>query len=445
MNSPAVISATPSKSMSHRLLIAAALAEGESRLFNVLESEDTLRTREILASTGVVFTSTGLGSLKVTGVGGRILGRGQACHVGESGATCRFMAAILASGQGNFCLSGTGRMHQRPFKPLGDALEKLGVRIHYRNQPGYLPLSIETNGFGCVNGMLDVSAAESSQYLSALLMAAPLGPGIYLGLSGTRVSSWPYVKMTLDAMELFGVHFQAEQLYRDLWRPVNWREMDMPTPGHLRFHVPRGKYLPRDYTAEGDWTAASYFLAAGAIGPRPVMVTGLDHNSIQGDAVILSILRRMGARVVPSSGGVVVHPGPLRGVTADLSQAPDLAPTVAALAVHAFGPTRLRHVDNLRFKESNRLAALAEELSKTGASVQLEGGEMTIHPPAFGLEDLTGVAFSTHNDHRLAMSLPLLGLPDQRGAPGFTVLLDNPGCVAKSYPGFWKAWGKVAS
>ena len=459
MKTPIIVHAPPSKSLSHRMLMAAALAGGASRLSHVLESDDTARTMEVLSGIGASFTRTGEGSFTVHGVRGAVSSRatGQeqplSCYVGESGTTCRLITAILAAGQGNFRLHGAGRMHERPMRELTQALTRLGARFHFEEREGHLPCILEASGVTSASlkeGMLDMGADESSQYLSGLLLAAPLAPdGLTVRLAGKKAVSWPYIGLTLDTLEQFGIRFIVETSEmptpgEGVWREANWRTLADAAPGRLRFRVQPGLYQAGDYAVEGDWSGASYFLAAGAIGPEAVRVHGLNANSLQGDAAILSILEAMGARVEGDSRQVTVFPARLRGITVDMGHCPDLVPTVAAAAAHAEGVTRIENVAHLRIKESDRLAAPAEELAKAGCVVEVTESGLVITPPEDGPRPpAQGAIFHTHNDHRMAMSLSLLGLPGLCGASGFAVKLDNPGCVAKSFPAFWEVWKKV--
>ena len=446
---PVSIPAPASKSLSHRTLIAAALAGGVSRLSGLLESDDTARTREILTSFGAGFERLGAGEYRVTGIGGRIAGpldTPLSCFVGESGTTCRLLPAVAAAGRGLFRFHGAGRMHQRPVKELTDALVALGAGIRFEGVPGNPPLLLEAHGLdasGLPGKEVGMGCDESSQYLSGLLLAAPLGAGLRIRLEGKKAVSWPYVSLTLDTLERFGIPFRVEVRPEEAWIPCDWRGLREATPGRVRFAVDAGFYRAGDYTVEGDWSGASYFLAAGAVGPRPVRVLGLNPRSLQGDAALLDILVRMGAKVDADDAGVTVYPGPLRGVELDMGHCPDIVPTVAAVAAHAVGPTTVRNVAHLRIKESDRLKAPAEELAKVGCAVMLLEDGLTLTPPAGGpRKPAEGVIFSAHDDHRMAMSLNLLGLPGPAGQ-GFAVPLDNPGCVAKSFPHFWDLWKRV--
>lgn len=455
------VSAPASKSLSHRALMAAALAGGVSRLSHVLESDDTARTRDVFAALGARFERTGPGAFTVSGLDGRVRSHaesrsGQAkeplsCYVGESGTTCRLVTAILAAGQGSFRIHGAGRMHERPLTDLASALIALGAGIRFEGKPGCPPLILDAHGLDASalpGGMVDIGSDESSQYLSGLLLAAPLGRGLTIRLAGGKVVSWPYISLTLETMERFGIRFAVETLEDGIWKNADWRTLTQADPCKLRFRVQTGPYLPGTHAVEGDWSGASYFLAAGAIGPKAVRVRGLNRHSLQGDAALIGILERMGARMEWGSDdgaeAITVFPSPLRGLDVDMGHCPDLVPTVAATAAHAKGRTVIRNVAHLKIKESDRLQAPAEELRKVGCAVTVSGDGLIIEPPAGGPKAPAGqTPFSAHNDHRIAMSASLLGLPGLTGSAGFAVPLDDPACVAKSFPHFWRLWEQV--
>jgi len=430
------IKAPASKSVSHRAFICAALAQGESLVIDALDSDDLIRTRRCLSACGAVFRHAERG-WEITGIGGQPKGGAQTpadCDVGESGTTCRLLTAVLAAGKGLFRIHGEGRMHERPIGQLTQALEPLGPVFKWEEKPGYPPFVIRTDGLS--GGDAAISLEESSQYLSGMLLAAPLAKlPMVIGIGGGKVVSWPYVSLTLMAMADFGVEVQVEALENGFWKSKAFTEVTDVAPGKLRFAVEPGTYRPRTYTVEGDWSNASYFLAAGAVGQRPVLVRGLRRDSLQGDKAILDILARMGARITWNDAGVTVsrpEGGKLRGVELDMGPCPDLVPTVCAVAAQAEGTTTIRNVAHLRIKESDRLQACADEHRKIGAKVETfeDGLSLTSAPIA-----KAPVEFRTYGDHRMAMSLSLLELA------GVDVRLDKPGCVAKSFPGFWDQWG----
>lgn len=447
------VTAPPSKSLTHRALIAAACARGVSTLANCLESDDCVRTREALTVCGALFERDG-GHWRVRGVSGAFAPEAArraplSVFVGESGTTCRLLTALLAAGRGCFRIHGAGRMHERPLGELARVLRELGAGVEYEDRPGCPPLLLTARGLDralAPGGMANVSCEESSQYLSGLLLAAPVcAQGLDILLGGAKVLSWPYVALTLEVMEHFGARCTVETADTNGgWSAADRRALTEAKPGATRFRVSGGGYEAAQYTVEGDWSGASYFLAAGAIGPRAVRVEGLNPGSLQADAAILGMLEAMGARIERGAEAITVHPGPLRGITANLGACPDIAPTVAALAAHARGHTRIVGAAHLALKESDRLNAPAAELRRAGCTVEVTADGLVIDPPEGGPKaPPDGAPFLTYGDHRLAMSLALLGLPGTHGK-GFAARLDNPACVSKSFPGFWELWMKVA-
>lgn len=436
--SPMQVEAPASKSASHRALICAALARGESRLSGVLESQDTARTMGCLAACGAAFRREAEGEYLVRGMAdGPRGGSADApadLNVGESGTTCRLLAGVASAGQGRFRLHGEGRMHQRPLGEPARALAGQGVAFRFEEQQGYPPVVIETSGLP--GGEVEVRLEESSQYLSGILLAAPLAATpMTITLGGGKAVSWPYVSLTLQAMADFGAPAVVEVLGDNGFAPVDHASVTSAEPGRLRFRVTPAAYAPRALRVEGDWSNASYFLAAGAVGKRPVRVSGLRRDSLQGDRVILDILAAMGARIEWDRDGVTVSPAPLSGVSVDMGACPDLAPTVAVAACFAKGPTTIANVAHLRIKESDRLEALAQEIAKTGCATATTADSLTITPAP--LTRGQSVAFATRGDHRLVMGPALFSLA------GLDVSFDNPACVAKSFPGFWDAFGPV--
>jgi len=431
------ITAPFSKSMSHRMLIGAALARGESVLRHVLESDDITRTRRILCAAGAQMEDLPGGGLRVRGVTGPLRGADLAgrdalsCDVHESGTTCRLLTAVLAAGQGRFRMHGAPRMHERPIGSLTSVLETLGAAVRWEDRQGCPPFALETRGLQ--GGTVEVGLDESSQYFSGLLLAAPLCRGpLIITPGGTKTVSWPYVGLTLQTLENFGVPFELWE-NADGWRKADWRSLTEAAPGRLRVHMRPAAYTAGDFQVEGDWSGASYFLAAGAVGHSPVCVEGLRADSLQGDRALVDILRRMGARIDEGTGAVTVHPSRLRGIDVDMGQCPDLVPTVAALAAFAQGVTTIRNVAHLRIKESDRIAAPAANLRAAGITVEERGDGLQIE----GGIPQPAPLFRAFGDHRIAMSAAVLGI---RHGP---VRLDAPAVVAKSLPAFWELWEKV--
>ncbi len=464
---PPILVPPASKSMAQRALFASALVPrnaGESTIVNFPDSDDVAPLLKILPACGVGIDVCGPGALRVRGPrGGRLAGgvsreRPLDCFVGESGTLCRLLTAVLACGRGFFRLRGAGRLHSRPLGALGMALRSLGAGLEYEGSEGFPPLLIEGRprlravaaGGGLKTVALDSS--ESSQYLSGLLLAAPLLGGLRIIPSGRRVVSWPYAAMTLRVLRESGLEPLAELAGDSGWRSLSAREegtLKDIKPGTLRLTVPGGFYAPADRRIEADWSGAAFLLAAGAVGPLPVGVSGLETESLQADREFLDIFRRMGAKTEWRSGVLLVFPSPLRGVKADLGFCPDLAPVLAFLAARAEGETVLENVGHLRLKESDRLEALSAELERAGCQASIEengGGRLRVMPPGGGMTPglARGRRFSSWGDHRIAMGLSLLGLhPDP--ADCFRVEMDGPACVSKSFPAFWAEMDKIFS
>jgi len=435
------VQAPASKSMSHRAVIAASLADGVSLLKNVLDSDDLTRTMGCLANCGVRFTPRGR-DLEVEGVAGRPQGGGAEpadLYMHESGTTCRLMTAVAAAGLGRFRVHGVQRLHERPIGALIEALQSQGVGVTWEGREGYPPLVLETRGLP--GGELGVDVGESSQYLSGLLLAAVCArTETVINILGTKVVSWPYVALTLQTMEDFGISFCVERLKDGRWAETPWRDVTRVHPGQFRFRVRPGRFHAGQRQVEGDWSNASYFLAAGAVGPRPVVVSGLRRDSLQGDQAILLILERMGAQISWQEDAVTVaapESGRLSGTTVDMASCPDIVPTVAAAAAFASSPSVISGVAHLRIKECDRLEGTAAILREAGAQVEVLDDGLKITPGALRGEGQLPV--TTFGDHRMAMSSALFALS------GLSVACDDPACVCKSFPTFWNEWNKVVS
>ncbi|MBQ7617324.1 MAG: 3-phosphoshikimate 1-carboxyvinyltransferase [Desulfovibrio sp.] len=447
-----------SKSLSHRYLIGAALAHGTSTIKHCQNSNDLTVTKNLLKNLGAKIHEQSADELEVCGLKGVVSGGSGSpldCDVGESGTSCRLLSAVFAAGNGLFRVFGQGRMSKRPIEELCQALSRLGAGIVYTGTAGCPPFLLQARGLNpdLVKGELSVGMDASSQYFSGLLLAAPLCPSpLVLELGGKKAVSWPYVGLTLQCLSDFGLHFLVETRPTSTapWQSLEtnaWREVALVTPGCLRITVEPGPYQAGNFEIEGDWSGASYFLAAGALGPRPVRVKGLREDSLQGDRILLDILSKMGANVKIEDNAVVVYPSTLHGVDLDMGTCPDLVQTVAVLAAFANGSTRIHNVAHLRFKESDRIAAPVEELGRIGVVVDALSDGLLIsgkggahHKRGESLLPTlpAGQNFSAHGDHRMAMSLALLELVN----PDLHVRerLDDPCVVDKSFPSFWEKW-----
>lgn len=404
-----------SKSITNRALVCAALAEGTSTLTGALDSDDTRVMIDSLARLGIpVDVSDDRTVLQVEGCGGRIPASAAELFVGNSGTTIRFLTAMVALGHGKYRLDGVPRMRERPIGDLVDALKQLGVHATCESPGGCPPVVVEATGLP--GGRAVVRGDISSQYLSGLLMGIPSAAGaVELAIDGPLVSQ-PYVWMTLEVMKSFGVILEATD---DLTK--------FNTPG-------RQIYQATNYAIEPDASAASYFWAAAAIAGGSVTVEGLSAASLQGDVGVVDLLEQMGAKVDRHVGNITVTGGKLRGITANMNAVSDMVQTIAAVALFAEGPTEIRGVAHNRHKETDRIAAVATELRKLGASVDEFEDGLRITPGK-----LRGASMATYDDHRMAMSLALVGLK----VPG--VEIQDPGCTAKTYPGYFDDLARVVA
>ena len=409
-----------SKSISNRVLLLAALAQGDTVVRDVLAADDTGYMLAALAELGVSCIPGEAGEFRVAGVGGAFPVKSAELFLGNAGTAVRPLTAALAFSRGHYGLSGAPRMHERPIRDLVDALRGLGADIDYRGQDGFLPLEIRP-GAPPAAAVARVRADVSSQYVTALLIALPLAGGGAIEVVGELVSK-PYVEMTLTLMRRFGV-------------PAT-------RAGWSRFAVPPGPYRsPGEIFVEGDASAASYFLAAGVIGGAraggAVRVEGVGRSSIQGDVRFTELLERMGGTVrfgdrwIEASAPLGSR---LRAFDADLNHIPDAAMTAAVLALFADGTSTMRNVGTWRVKETDRLAAMATELRKLGAAVEEGADYLRVTPPAA----LNPATIDTYDDHRMGMCFSLAALG------GAAVRINDPGCVSKTFPEYFAEFLRLA-
>ena len=416
-----------SKSISNRVLLLAALAQGATQIDGLLDADDTSVMLDALQALGVTVTSVGHQAVSVQGAGGTLAPKAD-LFMGNAGTAIRPLTAALALCGGDYHLSGVPRMHERPIGDLVDALRALGARIDYLGAPGFPPLRISA----CTavqSAKVHVQGNVSSQFLSALLMAAPLytqatGQPLTITVMGQLISR-PYIAMTLNLMARFGVTVEH----------TDWQCFTVPADMHY--------VAPGLMRIEGDASSASYFLALGAIGGGPVTVQGLDADSIQGDYAFTETLSAMGARITASPGqvcaaGVNVARGErLRAFDADFNLIPDAAMTAATLALFADGPCRLRNIGSWRVKETDRIHAMTVELSKLGAQVTAGHDWLAITPPAAG--GWRDAQIGTWGDHRMAMCFSLAAF-----GPASVRILD-PDCVAKTFPGYFSVYAGLVT
>lgn len=403
-----------SKSLTQRALIAASLASGESRLIGPLDSEDTVYSSKALMQLGVAIEKSDV--WKISGAGGCISPSEKAIFLGNNGTATRFLTSVAALGNSTYIIDGDPRMHERPIGPLMSALQGWGVDITSTKRTDCPPLQIRARGLD--GGVTVLPEGKSSQYLSSLLLVAPYArKAAKLEVRG-EVLSKPYVAMTLSVMAAFGVDVDC-------------------TADFSSFSIPRGCYSGREYRIEGDASNASYFWAAAAVTGGRVTVTNVPVPSLQGDAMLVPLLGRMGCEVTQSGRGLCLQgPKRLEAIRVDMGDMPDVVPTLAVVAAFAHGTTVIENIAHLRIKECDRLSAVVTELSKLGVRVEEQDAAMIIH--GNGGDGLNGAEIETYEDHRMAMSMAVAGLR----VPG--VKIKGEGCVAKSFPDFWQRFSLLA-
>ncbi len=413
INQPqALITIPGSKSYTQRAMIMAALAEGDSCLHGPLISEDTGYLAEALRLLGAKLEIQNEDML-VQGTAGLITNPQKAIYLGYNGTAMRLLTTVICLGKGDFLLTGAPRLLERPVQPLLKALKSLGVKVQSQGNLGFPPVHIEADGLK--GGKVIFKNIESSQYVSSLLISAPMAEAdLTLELQGT-IPSLPYVEMTVAQMKYFGVN---------VTRPES-------TQFFIRGHQ---KYQGTSCLIEGDVSSASYFFLAAALCRGKIKVQPIVPETLQGDIRLLTILEELGCRIIWGDHGVeVLGENLISGeFNFDLGDMPDMVPTLAVLAACRPGRTTIKNVAHLRIKESNRLEALVRELIKTGIKAQetktgliIEGGKPQ------------GAEIDTYNDHRIAMSFAILGL----AVPG--IKINDPDCVKKSFPGFWEELKKL--
>ncbi len=393
-----------SKSYTHRLLIASALSDGICALKNCLRSEDTLLTLGALRKMDVRIDDI---KTEITVHGNK--GALKACHeplfLGNSGTSMRLLTGVAALGKGEYTLTGTSRMSERPIEDLLDGLSSLGVAARSVNNNGCPPVVIKG---GKINGgRIELKCNLSSQFLSSILLIAPYTErGVEIEVIEGPVSK-PYIDMTIDIMAKFGV--------------------DVKRDGYLKFGIEgRRCYRAGNHYVEPDCSQAGYFWAAAAVTGSEIKVKGITKESRQGDLKLTGLLKKMGCEIVFEKDGISVKGGSLSGIEADMSDMPDMVPTLAVVASFAKGTTVIKNVGHLKAKESDRLSAIVNELSKTGIEANCTGTDLVIKGGAHRSAEI-----DTYNDHRIAMSFAIAGLK----VPG--IFIKDEKCVEKSFPDFW--------
>ncbi|MDB5728618.1 MAG: aroA [Noviherbaspirillum sp.] len=412
-----------SKSISNRTLLLAALADGTTRIMDLLASDDTHVMLMALQKLGVNWEQIGASQQYVVRGTSGVLPVHQAdLFMGNAGTAIRPLTAALAVIGGDYTLHGATRMHERPIGDLVDAMNAIGTRIEYTGQPGYPPLHIRRGML--TSRRLQVRGNVSSQFLTALLMAAPLmakDEAVTIDVVGELISK-PYIAITLNLMRRFGVTVERQ----------DWQS----------FTVSAGqRYLsPGMIHVEGDASSASYFLAAGAIATGPVRVDGVGRNSIQGDVRFVEAIEKMGATITMGDNWIEARSnGVLKAIDADFNHIPDAAMTIAVAALYADGPSVLRNIGSWRVKETDRIAAMATELRKLGATVEEGADFLRITPPA----EIRAAAIDTYDDHRMAMCFSLASL-NGAARKGSRIRINDPKCVAKTFPDYFESFAKIA-
>ncbi|MBU2515456.1 3-phosphoshikimate 1-carboxyvinyltransferase [bacterium] len=394
-----------SKSLTNRAILISALARGKSQLKGVLHSDDTKYMIQVWKKLGVKSEEV-QDDLLIFGCNGNMSKCEQELYVGNAGTAARFMTAVLPLGKGEYILTGNERMQQRPISDLISSLNSLGVTVVDLNHSGCPPVKILASGLN--GGTVTIPGDKSSQYVSALMMAAPYAmQETIINIEGELVSR-TYVEMTRHIMRDFSV--QCEWL--------DQQKLKIP---------PKQEYVGRSYEIEGDASSASYFFGMAAITGGEIRISGIRKNSTQGDLGLLNILQRMGCSINWDDQGVVVKGHSLKAVDVDMNTMSDVAPTLAVIALFADGTTRIRNVGNMRIKECDRITATVTELRKLGATVEEWKDGLSV----MGLGKYHGAELETYDDHRMAMSLTLAGLK----IPG--VIIQNPACVSKTFPRFY--------
>lgn len=409
-----------SKSISNRILLLAALAQGTTEVKGLLASDDTQRMLEALQQLGVNWVQQGdTRDFTVPGIGGPFPVKEADLFLGNAGTAFRPLTAALALAGGSYQMRGVPRMHERPIGDLVDALRAVGADITYLGNEGFPPLAIKPASIEA-GRRVPVKGNVSSQFLTALLMALPLtGEDVTIEVVGELISK-PYIEITLNLMAKFGVKVERRE----------WRE----------FFIPGGQQYvsPGVVHVEGDASSASYFLAAGAIGGGAVRVEGVGSESIQGDKRFAEVLEMMGAQITWGANHIEAAPpasGKLKALDVDLNHIPDAAMTIAIAALFADGTTTIRNIASWRVKETDRLSAMATELRKVGATVEEGQDSIRVTPPAALIPN---AAIGTYDDHRMAMCFSLVALG------GVPVRILDPGCTAKTFPTYFDELARIA-
>lgn len=415
----AVVRVPGSKSLTNRALLIASLAEGKTRLTNALFSDDSLYFAKALQSLGFdIQMDENKLEITINGLGGIIPEAKANLFIGNAGTAARFLTAFLTLGNGEYIVDGDSRMRERPIGDLIDALIRLGATLRpahaegnsWKVDPSIICPPIRIISSGLRGGKTQITGDISSQFLSAILMVAPYAEQAVEVTLSSELNSKPYVDMTLSIMQDFGVETSRD--------------------GYRTFTIPIVKYEPcAAYAIESDSSAASYFFAAPALCGGTIKVENISRSSKQGDIAFLDLLQQMGCSITEAENYILVTGGlELQGIDADMKDIPDTAQTLAVLAPFATSPTRIRGIESARLKETDRIHATCAELTRLGVHVEEHEDGMTIYP----CRKFDPASVQTYNDHRMAMAFSLIGLRVQG------VSIENPGCVSKTFPGYFE-------
>ena len=410
-----IVNLPGSKSLSNRILLLSMLAEGQTEIQNLLDSDDIRRMVEALEKLGIKFEENRAENrISVSGTAGLIPVSEATLMLGNAGTAIRPLTAAMTLGHGRFVLDGVARMRERPIIDLVDGLSQLGANLRCLNGTDCPPVEVIADGLP--GGKTRLSGAISSQYLTSILLVAPYAKSEVEIEITDKLVSVPYVEMTLRLMQRFGVE-------------VNQKNAQI-------FRIPRQQYQsPGRIFVEGDASSASYFLAGAAITKGTVTVKGCGTESIQGDARFAEVLEKMGAKVEWSPQQVKLTGASLNGIDVDMNQMPDAAMTLAVAALFASGPTAIRNIYNWRVKETERLQAVSTELRKLGAVVEEGYDYLVIQPP----EQIQTASIETYDDHRMAMAFSLAACGKS------PVTINNPDCVSKTFPDYFEVLSGLCS
>jgi len=404
----AEIQLPPSKSYTNRALIVAALADGTSIIHNPSRSNDSMLLIQAARKFGIEIKEE-QDRLEVIGSNGKLKSPSQEIFVGNAGTTMRFLVSFACLADGETILTGDEQMNKRPIKDLLETLKANGIKCTSQN--GFPPVKILGGNFN--GGKINIDASVSSQFVSSILLASPYAKRpVILHINGD-INSMPYVDMTLHVMRSFGANI--ETIDTKIFKIDNQQ-----------------KYIGHEFEIESDATSASYFLAAAAITNGYIKICGLSTESLQGDIQFISVLSDMGCSVIKHQDCIEMRGGKLHGIEVDMNTMLDCVPTLAVVAAFAKGNTVIKNIRQLRYKETDRISAIATELTKIGAKIELVDNELIIYP-----QPLHGAVIETYNDHRIAMSFAIAGLQVDG------IKIKNPMCVTKSFPNFWEEFKKL--